>query len=133
MTGDFKEFKVENHTSNAWDEQNAMASTSVCISSFTVSIFEICHGTNFCLCVRTILLALTIQHIRIQVSGNCPDYFLWYIDFICSLYKRGRSRPPAVRDDIFLFFVFGSFNWHYGPNSFYLYFNLSFFWFCNFC
>lgn len=34
MTGNFKEFKVENHTNNPWDEHNAMTSTSVCSSFF---------------------------------------------------------------------------------------------------
>ncbi|XP_057462164.1 uncharacterized protein LOC130752411 [Actinidia eriantha] len=33
MTGDFKEFKVENHAGNAWDEQNAMSSTSDYLAS----------------------------------------------------------------------------------------------------
>lgn len=32
MTGNFKEFKADSHTNGAWDQQNAMASTAVCIS-----------------------------------------------------------------------------------------------------
>lgn len=31
MTGSFKEFKVENHSNETWDENNAMTSTAVCI------------------------------------------------------------------------------------------------------
>jgi hypothetical protein len=31
MTGDFKEFKVESRSNDAWDEHNVMASTAVCI------------------------------------------------------------------------------------------------------
>lgn len=31
MTGNFKEFKVESHENNSWDERNAMSSTAVCI------------------------------------------------------------------------------------------------------
>lgn len=31
MTGNFKEFKVESRTNDAWDEHNVMASTAVCI------------------------------------------------------------------------------------------------------
>lgn len=41
MTGNFKEFKVENHSTNSWDEQNAVASTAVCtflLSSVDVAL-----------------------------------------------------------------------------------------------
>lgn len=31
MTGNFKEFNVENQSNSVWDEQNAVASTAVCI------------------------------------------------------------------------------------------------------
>lgn len=31
MTGNFKEFNVENQSNSLWDEQNAVASTAVCI------------------------------------------------------------------------------------------------------
>jgi len=31
MTGNFKEFKVESRSNDAWDEHNVMASTAVCI------------------------------------------------------------------------------------------------------
>ena len=34
MTSNFKEFKVESQVSGTWDEQNAVASTAVCISFF---------------------------------------------------------------------------------------------------
>lgn len=34
MTGNFKEFKVENHSNESWDEHNAMASTAVRIIMF---------------------------------------------------------------------------------------------------
>ena len=36
MTGNFKEFKVESHSNESWDEHNAMASTAVCV----IYIFE---------------------------------------------------------------------------------------------
>lgn len=32
MTGNFKEFKVENHGNENWDENNAVTSTAVCIA-----------------------------------------------------------------------------------------------------
>lgn len=31
MTGNFTEFKAENQVNDSWNEQNAMASTAVCI------------------------------------------------------------------------------------------------------
>lgn len=31
MTGNFKEFNVENQSNSVWDEHNAVASTAVCI------------------------------------------------------------------------------------------------------
>ncbi|PSS11461.1 Ubiquitin carboxyl-terminal hydrolase like isoform 1 [Actinidia chinensis var. chinensis] len=40
MTGDFKEFKVESHASNPWDEQNAMASTVDYLASIDNSAHE---------------------------------------------------------------------------------------------
>ncbi|XP_027085292.1 uncharacterized protein [Coffea arabica] len=38
MTGNFKEFKVENHGNNSWDEQNAMASTADYLASMDNSM-----------------------------------------------------------------------------------------------
>lgn len=32
MTGNFKEFKVESHANETWDEHGAMSNTAVCIS-----------------------------------------------------------------------------------------------------
>lgn len=32
MTGNFKEFKVENQSNENWDENNAVTSTAVCIA-----------------------------------------------------------------------------------------------------
>lgn len=39
MTGNFKEFKVENHANETWDENNALASTAVCISLLPECLF----------------------------------------------------------------------------------------------
>lgn len=40
MTGNFKEFKVENHANDTWDENNAVTTTAVC-STFITNIFSL--------------------------------------------------------------------------------------------
>lgn len=44
MTSNFKEFKVESHSSGTWDEQNAMASTAVCISFLSTMLESVING-----------------------------------------------------------------------------------------
>lgn len=34
VMGNFKDFKMDDHSNVTWDEQNAMTSTAVCISPF---------------------------------------------------------------------------------------------------
>ena len=34
MTSNFKEFRLESSSDGTWDEQNALASTAVCLSLF---------------------------------------------------------------------------------------------------
>lgn len=43
MTGNFKEFMVENHGGNSWDEQNAMATTAVCSFLFCSVAVALCN------------------------------------------------------------------------------------------
>lgn len=67
MTGNFKEFKVENHANDTWDEHNAMTTTAVCVS-FIPEIFmynanALIHNYDFT-CFRTTLPALIVQHKR---------------------------------------------------------------------
>lgn len=40
MTGNFKEFKVESHANDTWDENNAVTTTAVC-STFITNIFSL--------------------------------------------------------------------------------------------
>lgn len=49
MTSNFKEFKVESHVSGSWDEQNALASTAVCVCflyEILASAINGCDKTN---------------------------------------------------------------------------------------
>lgn len=70
MTGNFKEFKVESHSNESWDEHNAMASTAVGVKNIP-TIFLLPFFFNnlprlFCICCRTILQALMLP--------NMPDW-----------------------------------------------------------
>lgn len=73
MTGNFKEFKVENHANDTWDEHNAIASTAVCISFFSKMrlIFSVLSLPSITylefIFFRTILPALILQHKRIWI------------------------------------------------------------------
>ncbi|CAI0414128.1 unnamed protein product [Linum tenue] len=55
MTYNFREFKVESHTNDSWDEQNVMASTAVCLF-FT-------HPMKHCavVCSSDLQLAIALQ------------------------------------------------------------------------
>lgn len=61
MTGNFKEFKVENHSNETWNENNALASTAVCISLISECLFHL----NKCLhdtIVDSLVSGLSCQH-----------------------------------------------------------------------
>lgn len=63
MTGNFKEFKVENHTSDTWDEHNAMTSTAVCVSFLPKSKIFVFNA----------IALLVLQILTLRASGlHCP-------------------------------------------------------------
>ncbi|KAF5935495.1 hypothetical protein HYC85_026624 [Camellia sinensis] len=66
MTGNFKEFKVENHANNTWDEQNAMVNTAVCSSSF-IPFFEICHCHS---CFGELILVYVLQEYLASMDNS---------------------------------------------------------------
>lgn len=73
VTGNFKEFKVEDNSNTTWDQRSAMASTAVCSSLLVIECYWFVPSflkLTSAVIPRTIWQTWTIQDKDIQLSSN---------------------------------------------------------------